>query len=307
MVPAGLKIDCVQGKYSMATKRKKGDACPEPAGTLLIIGGHENKGEDGSDGKVKPSTFQRLDVLKTFKDCIHKKSPSVEVITTASGVPQEAFQEYKKIFEELGFSKVGHINHGTRKEVLDDSLEERVNQADAFFLTGGDQLKLTAIYGGTRFLTVLKERYIQHPVVVGGTSAGAMALSTPMIYAGNEDVQEIGGEIKITTGLEFLKDVCIDTHFVNRSRFVRMAQVVITNPTCIGIGLDEDTAIIVRNGSFAEVVGSGIVIVIDGFSITQTNVNEFDSKKAITARNLNVNLLSTGDQYEIPQVNPPHQ
>lgn len=291
----------------MAAKKRSTNPCPQPAGVLVVIGGHENKGEASPDDKEAPSTFQQLDVLKTFKECIRKKSPSVEVITTASSMPAETFRDYKNVFEKLGFGQISHIHHHNRKEAVDDDLEERVKNADAFFLTGGDQLKLTAIYGGTPFLTLLKERYIHNAVVIGGTSAGAMALSTPMIYAGNEEVQEIGGEIKITTGLEFLKDVCIDTHFVNRSRFVRMAQVVTTNPSCIGMGLDEDTAIIVRHGYSAEVVGSGIMIVIDGFSITETNVGDFDSKKPITARNLNVHLLSTGDQYEIPQVNPPHQ
>lgn len=282
-------------------------SCPVPSGTLVIIGGHENKGEGGPNDKVKPSTFRRLDVLKQFRACIHKKKPSVEVITTASGVEHESFQEYKKVFEELEFGHVGHIHHNLRKDVLEDDLEERMKKADAFFFAGGDQLKLTALYGGTKFLIDLKKRYIHSPVVIGGTSAGAMALSTPMIYAGTEEVQEMGGAIKITTGLEFLKDVCIDTHFVNRSRFVRMSQVIITNPTCIGIGLEEDTAIIVRNGSQAEVIGSGIAIIIDGFDIEKTNVEEFGDEKPITARNLKVHLLSQGEQYQIPQMNPPHQ
>ena len=94
-----------------------------------------------------------------------------------------------------------------------------------------------------------------------------MALSTPMIYAGNEDVQELDSEIKLTTGLEFVKDVCIDTHFVHRRRFVRMAQVVVTNPTQFGVGIEEDTGVVIRNGLEMEVVGTGLVMVIEGFDI----------------------------------------
>jgi cyanophycinase len=142
---------------------------------------------------------------------------------------------------------------------------------------------------------------------VAGTSAGAMALSTPMIYAGNEEVQELGGQIKLTTGLEFLKDVCIDTHFVHRGRFVRMAQVVVTNPTSIGIGFEEDTAIVVRNGVDMEVIGTGLVIIIEGFNITDANINDFAQDKPITARDLKVHLLSAGDKYQILQINPPHK
>jgi cyanophycinase len=143
-------------------------------------------------------------------------------------------------------------------------------------------------------------------MVVGGTSAGAMAMSTPMIYAGNQDVQQISGEIKITTGLEFLKDVCIDTHFVDRGRFVRMAQAIATNPTCIGVGIEEDTALIVRNGVEAQVCGSGIVIMIEGHEITQSNILDFGKKDAISIKNLKVHLMSKGDEFIIPQSNPPH-
>lgn len=178
--------------------------------------------------------------------------------------------------------------------------------ADAIYFTGGDQLKLTSIYGGTKFLQILKERYIADGLLIGGTSAGAMALSTPMIYAGNKDVQQIAGGIKVTTGLEFLKDVCIDTHFVDRSRFVRMAQVIASNPTCVGLGIEEDTAVIVRNGDNAEVVGSGIVIVIEGFGITDSNILDHGSTDKIYIHDLNVRLLSSGSTYKIPRVSPPH-
>lgn len=231
----------------------------------------------------------------------------VEVITTASGDGADTFKRYKNVFSKLGISQVGHIHHVERKEVLDDNLEERVNNADAFFFSGGDQLKLTALYGGTPFIIHMKERYIHERICIGGTSAGAMAMSTPMIYAGNEEVQELGGAIKVTTGLEFLKDVCIDTHFVHRGRFIRMAQVIVTNPTCIGIGIEEDTAIIVQNGVNAEVVGTGTVIVIEGYDIERTDIEAFTSDKPVTIRNIKMHLLAHGELYEIPQTNPPHK
>lgn len=283
------------------------NSCPVPAGTLVIIGGNENKGEDAPESKQKPADFIKLQVLETFKKQIAKKEPFVEVITTASSEGAEMFSDYVKVFKKIGVTNFGHIHHNSRKEVMDDDLSERIKNADAFFFSGGDQLKLTALYGGTQFLTQLKERYINENVVIAGTSAGAMALSTPMIYAGNQEVQEMGGAIKVTTGLEFLRDVCIDTHFVHRGRFVRMAQVIITNPSCIGIGIEEDTAIIVHNGINAEVVGTGLVIVIEGFEIEQANISDFGTDKPIKARNLKVHLLSEGDIYEIPQVNPPHK
>src|ERR1700759_2014593 len=133
-----------------------------------------------------------------------------------------------------------------------------------------------------------------------------MGMSTPMIYAGNEKVQQIAGEVKITTGLEFLKDVCIDTHFVDRGRFIRMAQVIATNPTSVGIGIEEDTAIVVRKGTEAEIIGSGTVIIIDGFHISDSNITEFDTGNRVSIQNMRVHIYSEGNSYHIPQINPPH-
>jgi cyanophycinase len=278
---------------------------PIPTGVLCIVGGHENKGEKPDKG-VKEGE-QPLEVLKSFVKLVDKKDCLIEVITTASSEGQESFEDYVKAFNEIGVQQIGHIHHDTRQDVLNDmDLLERIEKADAFYFSGGDQLKLTSVYGGTQLLFRLKQRYIHNKLVLGGTSAGAMAFSTPMIYAGNKDVQQISGEIKVTTGMEFLKDVCIDTHFVDRGRFVRMAQVIASNPTCIGMGIEEDTAIIIRNGSEAEVIGSGIVIVIEGFGITDSNILSHGSNEPIYIHDLNVKLLAKGNHYKIPRNNPVH-
>jgi cyanophycinase len=283
----------------------KRSECPTPAGTLVIIGGKENKGEQPEKEGESENVIQ-LEVLKDFVSYIKKKNPVIELITSASAEGLEAFREYRKLFKQLDITEVRHMHHNKREEALTDELAERIDQADAFFFTGGDQLKLTTLYGGTQLLTELKSKYIASPVVIGGTSAGAMALSTPMIYACKDDGQ-ISGEIKVTTGLEFLKDVCIDTHFVHRSRFLRMAQVIVSNPTSIGLGIAEDTAVVVRNGLKVEIIGSGTVIVMDGAGITDTNYTEFSEKKAVSIRDLKVHLLARGDKYNIPQINPPHK
>lgn len=282
-------------------KMNAANPSPVPKGILVIIGGKEDKGQDFPEQDGPP------EILERFVQLIEKENPVIEVISTASSEGDESFEDYRKVFEKLKVTQVGHIHHKVRKDVIKDELEDRVQKADAFFFTGGDQLVLTSLYGGTNFLTHLKERYISERIVVGGTSAGAMAMSTPMIYAGNKEKQQITGEIKVTTGLEFLKDVCIDTHFIDRSRFVRMAQVLASNPTSIGIGIEEDTAIIVRDGVNAEVIGKAVVTVIEGFSITSSNITEFSEDKPISIQDLNVHLLSVGSMYEIPQTNPPHK
>jgi cyanophycinase len=289
-------------------EESKRNGCPVPKGKLLVIGGAENKGEKEPDKKEKPSDFETLEVLKTLIKLTNKKHPAIEIVTSASSEWKESFNEYKEAFKKLGVNDPGHIHHESHKDLLteDDELVARVKKADAIFFTGGDQLKYSAIYGGTKFLTHLKERYIHEKFVVAGTSAGAMVLSTPMIYAGNDEVSELGGMIKVTTGLEFIKDVCIDTHFVHRGRFLRMAQVIATNPTCIGFGIEEDTAIVIANGVDVEVVGTGTVIVMEGFDITDVNIEDFTRKKPITVRDLRIHILSDKEKYKIRQMNPPH-
>jgi cyanophycinase len=296
-----------KAKEETAVQDKKQNHCPVPKGILVVIGGKENKGAEAPENKEKPSDFIRLQVLQAFRDLIPRREPVVEVVTTSSSEGPDTFREYVSAFEKVGIQQPGHIHHNSRREVLADPMIERLKNADAIFFSGGDQLKLTSIYGGTDFLTQLKQQYIEDPLVVGGTSAGAMALSTPMIYAGNNEVQELGSAIKVTTGLEFMKDVCIDTHFVRRGRFVRMAQVIFTNPTCIGMGIEEDTCIIVRNGIEVEVAGTGLVIVVDGFAITEARIEDFTKDKPVSIRDLKVHLLSEGDRYLVPQINPAHK
>jgi cyanophycinase len=283
----------------------KNSNAPVPNGILVIIGGHENKGEE-EEKKVNKGNNESMEILKAFIELTNKKECVIEVITTASSEGEESFADYEKAFLDLGAKTVGHIHHDKREQALNQSFIDRIKKADGVYFSGGNQLKLTSIYGGSPLLLELKQRYINEKIVIGGTSAGAMAFSTPMIFAGSKDDQQITGEIKETTGLEFLKDVCIDTHFVDRGRFVRMAQVIACNPTCIGIGIEENTAIVLRNGLDAEVIGNGIVIIIEGSDIRDSNILDFGKNTAIYIDNLHVKLLAKSNQYKIPQNNPPH-
>lgn len=279
--------------------------CPVPNGSLMIIGGAEKK-----DNQKKSHQFvdHGLEILRQFVSLITSPTPVIELVTTAGSEDVEGtFEEYKKAFLSLGATEVNHVHHERREYLDHEEMKSRVNAAHAVFFAGGDQLKLTSIYGGTPFMFFLKTRYIYEEMVIGGTSAGAMALSTPMIYSGTGSDEMIAGEIKITTGFEFLRDVCIDTHFVARGRFARMAQVIAGNPSNIGIGLEEDTAMVIRNGVEVTVVGSGVVIVIDGHQCFGNDVANFTEHRAVTIRNLEVSVLSNGDKFLIPQLNPPHK
>jgi len=280
----------------------KPNHCPVPKGVLLVIGGAEDKGDQEKNDLAEGV---KMEVLNCFIKLLNQKAPVIEVITTAgSSDPEGSFEEYKKTFTELGAHQVNHIHHDQRNEIDFPNLENRLKACHGIFLAGGDQLKLTSIYGGTKLLWLLKQRYIHEKIVIAGTSAGAMAMSTPMIYAGVGRDEMINGNVKITTGLEFIRDVCVDTHFVDRGRFVRMAQVIATNPTCIGVGVEEDTALIIRNGKDAEVLGTGVVIILNGLNSTTSNI----AKGALlTLRGLQVEILSKGEIYSLPEINPPHK
>ena len=185
---------------------------------------------------------------------------------------------------------------------------ELIQKAKGIMFTGGDQLRLTAFLGGTQFLDILKDRYTHERIVLAGTSAGAAALSTPMIFQGGaQNGGFLKGEIYVATGLEFLKDVAIDTHFIARGRIVRMAQMIAMNPGAIGIGLEEDTAIVVTNGEEMEIIGSGVITVVDGHPISYSNLPDIKDGEPITVRDLKVHFFSRGERYHINKREQTHR
>jgi cyanophycinase len=142
---------------------------------------------------------------------------------------------------------------------------------------------------------------MEEGLVIAGTSAGAMAMSNTMIYQGKSDLAHLKGEVKITTGLAFMPDVIIDSHFDKRGRFNRLAQAVASNPACTGIGLGEDTGVIVTNGNHLEVIGSGAVVIIDGRDISHSNITDVSMGTPISIENIRVNILVAGNGYLVKE------
>jgi cyanophycinase len=175
---------------------------------------------------------------------------------------------------------------------------ERIRNCGAVMFSGGNQLRLTATFGGTEFLKIALERYHdEENFVVAGTSAGAMAASNTMIYEGNAAKAHLKGEVKITTGLGFMDDVIFDSHFEKRGRFGRLAQAVATNPQCLGIGLGEDTGMLITDGNKMEAIGSGLVIIIDGYNIGHNNIADIREGNPISIENLKVHFCEKGNGY----------
>ena len=163
--------------------------------------------------------------------------------------------------------------------------------------SGGNQMRLSATFGGTDFIKIVHRRYQEEKFVIAGTSAGAMAMSTTMIYEGNATRAHLKGEVKISTGLGFLNGVIIDSHFEKRGRFGRLSQAVATNPSSIGIGLGEDTGMLITEGNLMEAIGSGLVIIIDGHNIRHSNIADIPEGNPISIENLVVHFCEKGNGY----------
>lgn len=275
-----------------------------PKGKLVIIGGAVDKGsftEKNFDQQVEKNlNFFETGILKRIlvESRLGEKS-RLEIITTASKIPREVGPEYAKAFRYLGAERVDVMHIENREQATIPEYLERLRKADIVMFTGGDQLRLTSILGGTEFHDILLHKYQHEEFVFAGTSAGAAAASTSMIYQGSAHEALLKGEVKITSGLGLIDDVIIDTHFVQRGRIGRLFQAVVGNPKVLGIGLGEDTGLLITNGHEMEGIGSGLVILVDGRQIKDTNLTQVELGQPISIKNLVVHVMGMSDQYDL--------
>jgi cyanophycinase len=273
-----------------------------PKGKLMIIGGAVDKGsftEKNFDQNVEKNlNFFERGILKRFiKESRKKEDSVVEIVTTASKIPKEVGTEYARAFEYLGVKNVNVLHIENREQALTQDSVNRLANADAVMFTGGDQLRLTSILGGTPFHELLLQKYREEDFLYAGTSAGAAAASSSMIYQGSSSEALLKGEVKITSGLDLIDNVIIDTHFVQRGRIGRLFQAVVGNPRILGIGLGEDTGLFIKNGKEMEAIGSGLVILVDGRNIQDTNITAVNMGEPISIKNLVVHVMSLYDHY----------
>jgi len=270
-----------------------------PVGKLIAIGGAEDKGSDNENGEMHRHNlnFFELGILRRIMEEAGGPSSRIEVITTASTIPYEVGNNYLNAFGKIGCTNIGVMHIRNREDAMKEEYLERIRLCDCVMFSGGNQLRLTATFGGTSFLKTIQERYRKDEFVIAGTSAGAMAMSKTMIYEGNAARAHLKGEVKITTGLGFIDTVIIDSHFEKRGRFNRLAQAVATNPSCIGIGLGEDTGMLLTEGNKMEAIGSGLVIIIDGHNILHSNIADIPDGNPISIENLKVHFCEKGNGY----------
>ena len=271
-----------------------------PKGKLIAIGGAEDKGSDFENGNlhINNHNFFELGILRRIVEESGGIHARIEVITTASTIPFEVGDNYMDAFGRIGCINIGTMHIRNRADAQEPEFLERLKLADTLMFSGGNQLRLSTIYGGTQFLKIILDRYQNDETfVVAGTSAGAMGMSNTMIYEGNAARAHLKGEVKMTTGLGFIDDVIIDSHFEKRGRFGRLAQSIASNPQCIGIGLGEDTGMLITGGNKMEAIGSGMVMIIDGHDIAHSNIADIPDGNPISVENLRVHLCALGNGY----------
>ncbi|HEX2945129.1 MAG TPA: cyanophycinase [Clostridia bacterium] len=254
-------------------------------GNLIIIGGAEDK------------TGECV-ILKTFVALSGAAGAKLTVITTATEMPGEAGNQYKTLFTALGAHNTTILNINTRNDADMDINAKVIAESDGIFFTGGDQLRITSILGGTKVYTALHNAY-KSGAAIAGTSAGASAMSRTMIVDGNNNDPARKCTLKMAPGLGLLERALIDQHFHQRGRIGRLLCGVAENPSILGIGIDEDTAIRVFPDDHFEVVGSNSVTVVDGRNITSSNVSELKPDENLAIANVVLHVLPAGYGFNL--------
>lgn len=254
-------------------------------GDLIIIGGAEDKEGD-------------KEILKKVCNSINKDRDLILIATIATEYPEEAFKKYTKIFEGLGVKNIKGLNIKERSDSEEKKNIDLIKDAGLIFFTGGDQLRITSLLGGTNIYDAIKEASLNGCIIVG-TSAGASVMSDTMIVKGEDDESPRKCTLKMAPGLGLVEGVMIDQHFAQRGRVGRLLTGIAQNPEVVGVGIDEDTALVVRDNGDAQVVGNGAVYILDGRNITYSNVSEQNSDEVLSMFNVNLHVLKEGDKYNL--------
>jgi cyanophycinase len=253
-------------------------------GWIIPIGGAENKENDRR-------------ILERFVRVSGGTEADIVVIPTASRM-HETGQRYEQVFRDIGAARVTVMDFDTRRDCQEAGRLQRIGEATGIFFTGGNQLRLTTLLGGTPVARVIRTRNAAG-VTVGGTSAGASILSEHMIASGDEGSAMIAGSVRLAPGLGLTNRFIIDQHFRQRDRLGRLLTALAYNPFAIGIGLDEDTAAFIGPDETLEVEGSGGVTVVDGSDVTYSSIHKVQDGQAVCMLGMRVHLLVAGATYNL--------
>jgi cyanophycinase len=271
-----------------------------PRGKLMLIGGNVDKGTALTEKDESPESLRFFDlgILERIVTELRGNCSRIELITAASQIPEEVGQEYIKAFNKISCGNVGVL---PESEIQSDSPEvaKRIRDCDGVMFTGGSQATLIKKLKNTKVIKEIKGRYHKDEnFLVSGTSAGAMALPNLMIEKGSPSESLVKGNVIIGTGFGLLENLMVDTHFVQRGRFSRLIEAIAFNPGLLGIGLGEDTAVLLKDGIF-ETVGNNLVSLIDGRSIRKNNYKTISTGEAVCVEHMVLHVLATGHQFDL--------
>lgn len=253
-------------------------------GYIVPIGGAENKENDRR-------------ILRRFVEVSGGEDADIVVIPTASKM-HETGPRYEALFRDLGAARVAVMDFDTRRDCQEPNRLQRLEQATGIFFTGGNQLRLTALLGGTPVAQLIRKRNAAG-VTVGGTSAGASILSEHMIAFGDEGSSVIAGSVRLAPGLGLTNRFVIDQHFRERDRLGRLITALAYNPFAIGIGLDEDTAVFIGPDEVLEVEGSGGVTVVDASDVSFSSADSVSEGQPVAVLGLKVHVLVEGTTFDL--------
>lgn len=259
-------------------------------GNLIVIGGAEDK-------------YGTREILLNLCSKVDKEKDELVVITTATQIPEEIGPMYKDIFGNMGVKNISILNIQKREEAYDSSNINMAKRAAILYFSGGDQLRLTSLLGGTPIFETIKSKF-KEGCIFAGTSAGASVMSDTMVVTGPNDESPRKCTLKMAAGFGFVKGAIIDQHFAQRGRLGRLLTGIAENPENIGIGIDENTAIIVNQQNEFTVIGGGAVYVIDGKGISDNNVSEQYPDEVLSIFDVKLHVLKNGDKFSLSTRTP---
>lgn len=272
-------------------EQQRDPARKQKNGHLVIIGGGEDRKHD-------------MHILARFVELSGGAEARIVVITAASQIGDEMWKIYDDAFGALGVRQRRHLELNSRQDANSEETVRMVVEATGIFMTGGDQKRLLALIGGTALDAEMHAALKLRGATIGGTSAGASAMSGHMLAQGRTDLLPEKGSVSLGAGLGFLHRVIVDQHFSERQRLSRLLSIVAANPYLQGIGIDEDTALVIERGVGIEVLGEGAVTVVDGRTMI-TNLAEIKDRATPELIDVRLHLLPSGTKYCLSSADAP--
>ena len=260
-------------------------------GHLLVIGGAEDK-------------YNERRILKKFLSLAGEEKAEILIVPVASDFPEFASDVYVQAFRNLGVANPRVLRATSRQDVVQADVDKLLDGLTGVFITGGDQMRLVSLLGGTKFAAKLRRMVVETQIVLAGTSAGAAGMSTSMIVRGESTPHPHKNSVRLSPGLGFLKNIIIDQHFTERGRISRLITAVSYNPYNLGIGIDENTAIILDGKGVLEVYGQGSATIVDGSRITFNEIAEVADNESFSVCGVQLHVLRDGLIYDYRERHP---